>query len=289
MQKEISPEVVPYYMGICGFLIWMLLSTTCTRLHDLNKSGLYTVLWMIPLINFGLMAYTFKKGYELDNKYGPVPSINNYTSVDVKNFFLLSGRRSRSSFWDIFILLSVSAFLINIAIDEISLLFFNISLALIGWLKLVNASKRLHDLNITARWVLAIIIINEIIAYLYMANNYTESTPIPFLIVAGLIYLFLGLKKGTVGVNKYGPDPLGENKTKNDDIQKSNDLSSVENKKDAWIELPIKNNISEDDALHKKDPKNNTEALRELHQLYKEDILTEEEFNLKKKELLDKM
>ena len=44
------------------------------RLHDLNVSGWYLLLWLVPLVNFILgLTLLFKKGTDGTNQYGPDP------------------------------------------------------------------------------------------------------------------------------------------------------------------------------------------------------------------------
>lgn len=47
-------------------------SISIRRFHDFNKSGFYTLLFLIPIINiiFALILL-FKKGDSVDNQYGP--------------------------------------------------------------------------------------------------------------------------------------------------------------------------------------------------------------------------
>ena len=53
--------------------IWMLFSVTVTRYHDLNKTGLFALLHIIPIAHLIMILYSFSRGYDFDNKYGPGP------------------------------------------------------------------------------------------------------------------------------------------------------------------------------------------------------------------------
>ncbi|WP_288831822.1 DUF805 domain-containing protein [uncultured Megasphaera sp.] len=47
---------------------------TIRRFHDLNRSGWYTLLGFIPIVNFVVSLYLLcKRGTEGENKYGPDP------------------------------------------------------------------------------------------------------------------------------------------------------------------------------------------------------------------------
>ena len=53
------------------------------RLHDLDKSGWFALLSLIPIINFCLGLYLLLfKGTEGDNRYGPDPLLNHSTFLE---------------------------------------------------------------------------------------------------------------------------------------------------------------------------------------------------------------
>lgn len=55
-----------------GFLI-PLITAGVRRLHDIDKSGWFMLLSLIPLINFVLLYFFVKKGTEGTNKFGENP------------------------------------------------------------------------------------------------------------------------------------------------------------------------------------------------------------------------
>jgi len=63
-----------FYCRVCLF---------AKRLHDLNKSGLFSILALVPFVSFGLLGYcTFIKGTSGDNKYGSDPLNSNVLTND---------------------------------------------------------------------------------------------------------------------------------------------------------------------------------------------------------------
>ncbi len=64
--------VVCAAISIAGFVAG--LSLCVRRLHDLNRSGLFWLLFFIPIVDFFFAIYViFFKGTEGDNQYGPDP------------------------------------------------------------------------------------------------------------------------------------------------------------------------------------------------------------------------
>ena len=56
------------------FIFWRLVMTYVKRLHDLDKSAVWIILCVIPLINMLFLAYLcLIKGTDGDNKYGKDP------------------------------------------------------------------------------------------------------------------------------------------------------------------------------------------------------------------------
>lgn len=54
--------------------IWMNLCLSVKRLHDLDKSGWYFLVYLIPIVgSFFIFYLWFAKGIEGDNQYGPDP------------------------------------------------------------------------------------------------------------------------------------------------------------------------------------------------------------------------
>ena len=56
-------------------LYWSLLAVSMKRYHDLNRSGWWLLLLLIPLIGPLWVGWSllFRKGIQAENRYGPVP------------------------------------------------------------------------------------------------------------------------------------------------------------------------------------------------------------------------
>lgn len=69
----------PHTMGALKIILSIILSFVLfgfhsRRLHDLGKSGWVSLLFLVPVLNVGLIIYMlFYKGNEFTNEYGPNP------------------------------------------------------------------------------------------------------------------------------------------------------------------------------------------------------------------------
>lgn len=70
-----TSSILSLFFSILCFITWVSgLCITIQRLHDLNRSGYYCLISLIPFINFLLLIYLFVfKGTTGENKYGPDP------------------------------------------------------------------------------------------------------------------------------------------------------------------------------------------------------------------------
>jgi uncharacterized membrane protein YhaH (DUF805 family) len=70
------------YLVMVVILVWINISVVVRRLHDLDRSGWFWLLQIIPLVNIGLAIYLlFFKGTTGPNKYGPDPLAQNPVPV----------------------------------------------------------------------------------------------------------------------------------------------------------------------------------------------------------------
>ena len=71
---NMSDGVAIYTLIIIIPFIWISITNSVKRLHDLGKSGWLALLFLIPVVNliFGIYV-AFFKGEKFDNKYGPNP------------------------------------------------------------------------------------------------------------------------------------------------------------------------------------------------------------------------
>lgn len=151
----------------------------------------------------------------------------NYTTF-IKKYATFSGRASRSEFWWFRLsYLIISRILMwgipNLVETSLGPVIFStlirfyafcITLDLILLIPfLAVTSRRLHDRNMSGLWSI-IIIIQAILPYYEL---FAEPDPLPFKTFNGLSILALIILQiilmfqGTMGANKYGPDPLRPN------------------------------------------------------------------------------
>ena len=73
-EADMTVGLAVYALVMIIPLCWLSLAVITRRFHDLGKSGWFTVLTCIPIVNivFGIYA-AFFKGQEQDNQYGPNP------------------------------------------------------------------------------------------------------------------------------------------------------------------------------------------------------------------------
>jgi uncharacterized membrane protein YhaH (DUF805 family) len=147
-----------------------------------------------------------------------------------KKYATFSGRASRSEYyyWMLFIFIT-SYFLSIIGILGLgnnsisgSGIFYDLFF-LITILPIVSVTaRRLHDINFNGLFsiivflLLAVICLGNIYAYAYISPHNRIGVAILFNIIIYYITIFIPLilfiKKGTTGDNRFGKDPLAENK-----------------------------------------------------------------------------
>ncbi|MCT4565357.1 MAG: DUF805 domain-containing protein [Maledivibacter sp.] len=128
--------------------------------------------------------------------------------MNIKNLFLFNGRINRKKY--IFYQLVFPILILPLSFynpDNIFLILIktclNLSIAII----LVSKSvQRLHDMNFSG----VVVLIPLILGFL---GNFLDSLIFPMIVLG--YYIHLMIKKGTIGPNKYGDDPLGPTKQTN--------------------------------------------------------------------------
>ena len=130
-------------------------------------------------------------------------------------------RASRSEFWWFFLFINLFSILIS-PLAEINsstnmiMSFFSIPLL---WLHTMVSIRRMHDLNKSAWWLFApylYLLLAIIILALTVDPWADEKSPVHIVLILGvfavliyfLVLLCLFCKRGTVGANRFGPDPL---------------------------------------------------------------------------------
>ena len=89
----------------------------------------------------------------------------------------------------------------NLSVPYFVILFISI------WFYLANMNRRFQDMNKGKEWTIILFIL-YIVGLLLDLAQYT-SFSLVLSSVSFVFFIYLCAKKGTVGPNKYGPDPLG--------------------------------------------------------------------------------
>ena len=73
-EADMSLGLALYALVMVIPLTWLSLAVVTRRFHDLGKSGWFTILTCIPVVNIIFGVYVaFFKGQQQDNEYGPNP------------------------------------------------------------------------------------------------------------------------------------------------------------------------------------------------------------------------
>jgi uncharacterized membrane protein YhaH (DUF805 family) len=179
------------------------MSVTARRLHDIDRSGWWMLLGVIPIIGWiVLIVWYCKRGTAGPNRFGPDPlgeyhpetqpiGFTEAIASGFRNYVNFSGRAYPSEFWYWFLFVVLLTGVASL-IDRV--LFGSAGYPAIGslaWLAIFLPTlgisvRRLHDLDRSGWWVLLGLI----------------------LIIGWIILIVWYCKRGTVGPNRFGPDPL---------------------------------------------------------------------------------
>lgn len=203
--------IIPYVV-YCVVVILPLMALMVQRLHDINKSGWWMLLMLLPVIGWiALMVLWALKGQAEDNQFGSNPLVGRQYGFTFKEAHqsayqdflrLISGRIRRSQYWYcvlIWVITAIGFQLVPEVVGQISpitgdVLGFVLSIPSMIWTFVSYPAmfafpiRRLHDVNKSAWWSLLVLI------------------PI----VGWIILLIWDCTKGTAGANRFGPDPLAE-------------------------------------------------------------------------------
>ena len=73
-EADMTVGLAVYALVMIIPLCWLSLAVVTRRFHDLGKSGWFTILTCIPVVNIIFGVYVaFFKGQQQDNEYGPNP------------------------------------------------------------------------------------------------------------------------------------------------------------------------------------------------------------------------
>ena len=158
---------------------------------------------------------SFMQKTTIDPTYAPIFSFT--------GLFSPKGRRSRSKAWGVGLFL-IAVFIVSIVIDNVVLerkagpLCFSIVFLLSAFIGTTNLIKRLHDINRSGYWILALYGCGLLFALLNALINPSsrpasqppsnfKSIPLIFDLLWIIGHGYILTKSGTVGPNQYGPDP----------------------------------------------------------------------------------
>lgn len=139
----------------------------------------------------------------------------------IKKPFNWKDRASRSEFWWFFLFINLFSILISPLAEQYKVMniIMGVSSIPLLWLHTMVSIRRLHDLNKSAWWLFApylYLLLAIIILALTVDPWADEKSPVHIVLILGvfavLIYFLVLLcwfcKRGTVGANRFGPDPL---------------------------------------------------------------------------------
>jgi len=126
----------------------------------------------------------------------------------------LEGRISRKPFWIALLCLSVPELLAHVAMGE---RWSSIASLLLAYPEFAVFAKRGHDRNVPT-WIPALFIAGAVVLNLLVLldlsgplenpNTLFYVVAIPVGIVALILFVDFGFRRGTAGPNRYGPNPL---------------------------------------------------------------------------------
>ena len=139
----------------------------------------------------------------------------------IKKPFNWKDRASRSEFWWFFLFINLFSILISPLAEQYKVMniIMGVSSIPLLWLHTMVSIRRLHDLNKSAWWLFApylYLLLAIIILALTVDPWADEKSPVHIVLILGvfavliyfLVLLCLFCKRGTVGANRFGPDPL---------------------------------------------------------------------------------
>ena len=123
----------------------------------------------------------------------------------------LKGRACRSEFW---------WFMLALLLSEVAVVFLIMLLPVVGplvggaffiassVLSITVSVRRLHDLNLSGWWILALFLLNFAGGFGAAANAAMTQLSGGLSLIALIIFIVLFARRGTAGPNRFGPDPL---------------------------------------------------------------------------------
>jgi uncharacterized membrane protein YhaH (DUF805 family) len=129
-------------------------------------------------------------------------------------FTSIDGRISRTPFWIALLLLTIPELAAHVAFGE---RWSSIVSLLLAYPEFAVFAKRGHDRNVPT-WVagvffggsalLYVLVLLELVAPMTDPNTLSYIIGVPLGIMGLILLVDFGFRRGTVGANRYGPDPL---------------------------------------------------------------------------------
>ena len=131
--------------------------------------------------------------------------------------FDYQSRSSRSEFWWFYafsLIITLFDAIISSAVESIGYLIISIIISIGIFIPFISLTiRRLHDIDLSGWWYLFYSVVPLIIVLIALASSFYLIF-ISFFIYIYFVYLMV--KKGTEGLNKFGNDPLGDASSKED-------------------------------------------------------------------------
>jgi uncharacterized membrane protein YhaH (DUF805 family) len=126
-------------------------------------------------------------------------------------FFSFDGRINRAIWWAVIggtFSLDIGLFMLTV--NGMNATIYSVSGLIIFALRLAPSAKRLHDRNKSAWWLLAYFALPELLFLLIIPQVGQIDVTMATILIAIVVWMIidLGILPGTLGANRYGPDPL---------------------------------------------------------------------------------
>jgi uncharacterized membrane protein YhaH (DUF805 family) len=128
----------------------------------------------------------------------------------------IDGRISRKPFWIALLLLTIPELAAHVAFGE---RWSSIVSLLIAYPEFAVFAKRGHDRNVptwvagvfmTGAVVLNVLVLLDLVGPMTNPNTLFYVVGVPVGVMGLILLVDFGFRRGTVGANRYGPDPLAE-------------------------------------------------------------------------------
>jgi len=226
-----DPEMLrmQYEFQIPSLILWVALflpqlAVAIRRLHDIDRSGWWWLLVFLPIVGpLWLLVWQCSSGTKGDNRFGPNPlpprapgQVAMIEPIDavkkcLANYVTFRGRASRAEFWFFYLFTMVVAWVLSFVVFGV----IAISFAAQGALK---PGAQPHNFTafffamivIGVFWLVTILPLMSVsVRRLHDTGHSGWGYFLYCIPLVGLIFFLLrNCERGTVGPNRYGPDPI---------------------------------------------------------------------------------